>query len=383
MLLNESPFLYIAFVSLSETGVLKKVRAQFSEFSVYFKTAYLLIINSDSNTEEISVENIKVVSVKDRSILKRRIIKFDIIKKEIDLIVNISNKKPIVYFRYPGADYEFYKLLKFYRNIFWITEHQSIELKELLTTRKYIKYLSGRIWQKKIFSLLNMQVFVHHKIIEYHLGKGTNLRNPIVMINGIDVNSVNIVKDKGKYIRNTINMLFVGSIQKWHGLDRVIKGLDKYEKRDLININIVGNGEENIRLQKLTKMLKLENQIKFHTWKTSSELDYFFNSADIAIGSLAIHHAGIGSPLKIKEYCARGVPFIDSSDDADFKEDFPFLLKIKSEDTPLDFDEIIKFYKYVNENEHFRQEMRAFAKRNLDWEVKIKNLLQEIGKLYN
>ncbi len=89
------------------------------------------------------------------------------------------------------------------------------------------------------------------------------------------------------------------------------------------------------------------------------------------VEGLAIHRAGAGSPLKSKEYCARGIPFVDSAEDGDFHPEFLFRLKIDSSDCPLDIHQIIAGLgnPFCLDSDHpFK--MREYAKEKLGLEVK-------------
>ena len=49
------------------------------------------------------------------------------------------------------------------------------------------------------------------------------------------------------------------------------------------------------------------------------------------------------SVLKAREYCAWGIPFIITCTDPDFSDDFPFILRIPADETPVDLETVIEF----------------------------------------
>jgi len=186
----------------------------------------------------------------------------------------------------------------------------------------------------------------------------------------------------GKIIKNSDGIvgvtnevtLCVAHVAKWHGLDRLIKGITNYNGETEIKFHIIGEGTEIKKLKSLVSILKLEKYVIFHGFKTGKELDSFFDRCHIAIGSLAIHRAGSGSPLKSREYCARGIPFVDSVNDPDFSPDFPYRLKIDSNESLVDLEKIQNFAKNVLKDKEHPKKMRGYAQEKLDWSVKMRKL---------
>jgi hypothetical protein len=137
-------------------------------------------------------------------------------------------------------------------------------------------------------------------------------------------------------------------------------------------------------LKKLTKTLELSKFVIFHGPKHGEELDSLLDKAHAAIGSLGSHRKGLcaAAPIKTREYCARGIPFVISYDDVDFPDDFPYMLKVPADESPVDIEQILQFYDRIKEKE-FVKEMREYAEKNLSWEVKLKPVIDEINRLLN
>ena len=57
------------------------------------------------------------------------------------------------------------------------------------------------------------------------------------------------------------------------------------------------------------------------------------------------HRIGLSeSPtLKVREYCARGIPWIIACKDPDFPDDFPYILRVPPDESPIDIDPVIDF----------------------------------------
>lgn len=199
----------------------------------------------------------------------------------------------------------------------------------------------------------------------------------IEISNGIETNSIAVAEKRE--IDNEIHLIGVASIAYWHGYDRVIKGMYNYylEKIDKKKVffHIVGDStdKESMRYRDLVNEYKLSNYITFHGGKFGKELDILFNSADIAVGCLGCHRKGMkySKSLKNREYCARGIPFFYSEIDQAF-ENQDFIFKAPAADTPIDIEEIIKFF---YNNNFDRAKIRNYAIENLSWDKQFEKVL--------
>jgi len=244
--------------------------------------------------------------------------------------------------------------------------------------KKKLKLFVYKILEKKLFDYF-------HLIIEYAPEKKIldKYKNKIIMINnGLDLNSIKIKKAKNN--KKSINIISVANNSKWHGYDRIIKGLYEYYKNNPekeVFYHCVGEGSELENLKILTKELNLEKYVIFHGTKTGEELDEIVNKSDIAIGSLGMHRIDLkyASTLKLREYCARGIPFIYAYNDFDFNN-FKYSMKIDSNEKPVNINEVIEFYNSIK-NEHYIEEMRQYAEDNLTWDAKMKPVIEKINEL--
>lgn len=144
-------------------------------------------------------------------------------------------------------------------------------------------------------------------------------------------------------------MISIANVGKWHGYDRIIKGLYNYYKsnpKKEVYYYFVGEGSELHNLKKLTKELNMEKYVIFYGTKTGKDLDEIVNKSDVAFGSLANHRKNIylDSALKNREYCARGIPFVIASEDLDFPNNFEYVFRVSRDETPIDMIAIIDFY---------------------------------------
>ena len=134
-----------------------------------------------------------------------------------------------------------------------------------------------------------------------------------------------------------------------HGIDYSIYSLHEYNAHyansTKIVLHIVGDGPELPYLKELTDELGLNENVIFHGFKSGRELDEMFDICHIAIGSLAGFRVGLNelSSLKSREYCARGIPFLMASKDADFPDDFAWVQMVPANENLLDMNLVINF----------------------------------------
>lgn len=149
-------------------------------------------------------------------------------------------------------------------------------------------------------------------------------------------------------LEDTINLIAVAYIQKWHGFDRIIKGMHNYLSNSPqinIHLTIVGDGDVE-ELQTLAKQLRLNKYITFTGALSGDLLNHEFDQAHFAIGSLGRHRSGLKCMRSLKnvEYAARGICFAYSEDNPDF-DDKPFILKIPANESAIEIESIINFIK--------------------------------------
>lgn len=249
--------------------------------------------------------------------------------------------------------------------------------KEMIKNKNYFGYILDKIYYKKLISLVDYITVI--------LGKQMKLPSKFITIsNGINIKSIH--KKRQNYRKNKeFHMLGLANVQYWQGYDRIIKGIAIYRNNSCIKnkicFHIVGNGNKISELKELTKKNRLEKYIFFHGAKAGKDLDDFFNLCQVGIGTLGLHRKGlfIASPIKNREYCARGIPFIASFNDLDFPEDFPYIKRIPADDSAVNIEEIISFYSNMKiKFPNYIDDMRDYAEKYLSWEIKLKPVVDVI-----
>ncbi len=204
----------------------------------------------------------------------------------------------------------------------------------------------------------------------------------LIISNGIELDKINPKKNNLTKDSNSYRLVGLANIRFWHGYDRLIKGLHDYyantNPQVKIYFDIIGDSEnkESKEYKALVKEYSLEEYVIFHGVLNADELDVYFDNAAVAIGSLGIHRIGLkeAKPIKNREYCARGIPFMYAMIDRDF-DNTDFVLKAADDDSNIDINSIVSFLK---SNTFSIETERAYAKENLTWNVIVKKMMSKI-----
>ncbi|GMK41165.1 glycosyl transferase [Paenibacillus sp. CCS19] len=213
--------------------------------------------------------------------------------------------------------------------------------------------------------------------------EGLQKKGFIFTTNGVNVRSVFLKKN---IPHEGINLICVATFDHWHGYDRLIEGLRNYydtehvNKKQIVQIHMVGNGNVQPLIDQVNKY-NLNKYIKFHGVLRGVELDEVFDSMDIAVGNLGFHRIGVfaDTSIKIREYCARGIPFITALNDSDFPSDYAYLKKVPADESAIDILSIIMFYEKLKNNHlDYSKEMRRYAENHLTWEQKMRFIVESV-----
>jgi hypothetical protein len=97
------------------------------------------------------------------------------------------------------------------------------------------------------------------------------------------------------------------------------------------------------------------------------DLTKMMNECQVAAATLGLHRNEntVGSVLKVREYCARGIPFVYGYDDSCLNGDETFALKVESNDNPIDIDKVVQWVNEISNGQSIALQMRDFAKEKL------------------
>lgn len=199
--------------------------------------------------------------------------------------------------------------------------------------------------------------------------------------NGVDVEAIPLrVHQPAEDGR--LHFLAVAAMARWHGFDRIIEGVAQLpqEARRQVIVDMVGSeGDGSLaRWQQLVQDRGLEEQILFHGYQTGDALDALFAGADVGVCSLGLHRNGyqVASHLKLREYAARGLPFLYSAGDPSLPEKTDFCLKIPADDSPVPMEEAMTFARQMRSQPRIPRQMRAYAQQHMSWEKPMRTVLE-------
>lgn len=207
----------------------------------------------------------------------------------------------------------------------------------------------------------------------------------INMENGIDFDNIRF--SPTRFDDGEINLLAVSAMAPWHGYERLIEGLKNYYSADIappciVNLHLVGEGQEKENWQALVKAYGLERHVKFHGHKTGAALNDIFDFCKLCAGSLGFYKIGLlnPSPLKIREYAAMGKPFIYSTSDEKLDNNQTFCKRVPNDASPIDIADLVEFYSRIKTVDNLSVDMNKFALENYSWETQMQKLMDKINK---
>jgi len=290
-----------------------------------------------------------------------------------------ENLKPdVVYIRAPFTEYFYLRFLRALkrRGIKIVVEYPTFPYDheyKLKTILKRLALPADKFFRKKLRHYVSRAVtYTDYDEI---------FRIPAIKIeNGIDLDDVPLRKVSGN--KNVV-LIGVANLSAWHGYDRVIEGMNIYYRNGHdreVYFEIIGEGPQLPILKELIDNYKLNDYVHFHAALTGTALDEMFDKAHIGIGSLGMHRINLkdGAPLKSREYCARGIPFIIAYKDNDFTDKLKYVLNIPPNDEPVDINEILTFADTAAGTE-VADQMRNYAKKNISWENKLQPVIAALA----
>ncbi len=299
--------------------------------------------------------------------------------------IGVLGPHDVLYYRYsaPFLPYFPSKYLRRFRTCRIVTEHQTKELDEFKLNGDTLSY-----WSEYFFGMLlrrqaDAVIGVTDEITRYEVARARDPEKTHLTIgNGFAVQSVP-VKCAPHHSGTDFHLLCVANVSRWHGLDRLFQGLARYNGMSEVLLHIAGDGAELPYLRKLANDLGISDQVVFHGFLTGEALNALFNRCHVAVGSLGAHRLGLqeASILKARDYCARGIPFIYGTSDPDFPTDFPYVLHLPADESPIDIERVLAFGQEICADPDHPQKMRRYAEERLDWSVKMRILKGFLEKL--
>ncbi|TJY42757.1 glycosyltransferase family 4 protein [Cohnella pontilimi] len=374
--------LYIAFVDMRNVqgnpGVIKKIKFQtkalknlgYNVFHCALEGEKVFIYNNEQK------EDITIKMFSTRQTIVRSILKW--IEK---------NKVSFCYIRYAYSDPLY---------IYMLAKLKKSGARLVVEVPTY-PYRQEKISKKKLFDINKIKVAID-VIFSHFLKRYVELLttfmpfdkifgvNTIQIENGIDLDSVNIRTPVQR--ENELHLLGLATMYDWQGFDRVIEGMLKYySKKDAkvrIYFHLVGEGNALSKWESLVEEYRLNEYVTFHGTLHGEELDKVFNYCDIGLGALGYYVLGrnSGSSLKIREYCARGLPFIYAYEETLLVDNnYFFANKLPNTAEPIDMEKLLKFHESLRTDKNVAIVMRNFAAEHFTWEKQFSRVLGELNEV--
>lgn len=255
---------------------------------------------------------------------------------------------------------------------------RDVRHKKLLDSRRYASYFAHRVYAGLEAGRARHATKYMDYAISY-LKEDTIWGVPnIPYDNGIDLSSIPL--KRARIADGIVKMLAVAKFAPHHGIDRLIRGISEYRGTRQIHLILVGVGTESSALEALVSECGLEEVVEFAGVAVGDELDGLFDECDIAIGSLGLHRIGIslGSTMKSREYCARGIPFVYSFPEKGFTGTEEFTLLLPSTEKAVNIEKVISFADEMASKPEVHEEMRRFAEQRFDWKIQMGTVLASL-----
>ncbi|MDZ5784220.1 glycosyltransferase [Marinococcus luteus] len=193
--------------------------------------------------------------------------------------------------------------------------------------------------------------------------------------NGIDLTATPVVQKKQRNRSSAFVLAGVANLAPWHAYDRVIRGLKGCPEYVNPEFHIIGDGPVKEELKQLAADQGVEDRVIFHGTLTGSELNQMMENVDVGVGILGNHRRNFfgDSSLKNREYCARGLPFMISSEDSDFPVHLSFVFRTPADDAEVDIERLFAEYRQYR-SRNTPAYIRSYAEQHLSWEQKLKHV---------
>ena len=246
--------------------------------------------------------------------------------------------------------------------------------------------LERRLTRKIIFKCSKVFDVIKNKYVDFYTLIGDKaesyMNKPALNIdNGICLDFIPLRKSEINC--NEIHCLGLASMSRWQGYDRFIQGLYEYKQNggsERIFLHLAGSeGDGSLdEWKKLSVLYNLEESVIYEGPVYGEELDRLFDLCDIGLGTLAGHRTreGISSALKVREYVARGLPFIYSGKDNLINKNLDFVFEVPKNNTPIDMKTVVEFVKYTKNKPFLIEKMRNYAEKYMTWEEQMNKIIK-------
>ncbi len=155
--------------------------------------------------------------------------------------------------------------------------------------------------------IITVSSYLKEKIMEeYGLAEDKFLVQP----NAVDLDRFDISQREAKPLKDSkeVTIGFVGGFYPWHGLDFLLEVFGELlSTGQQAKLVLIGDGPERLKIETQVNQLNLQNKVSFIGAVSPKELPSYLKNFDIGVMPNSNDY---GSPMKIFEYMAAGVPVV-------------------------------------------------------------------------
>ena len=199
------------------------------------------------------------------------------------------------------------------------------------------------------------------------------------VVNGVDVERLPLHQPLKE---GPVSLLALASMSRWQGYDRLIHSLAAYDGTEKVVVHMVG-GEGDGSLaewRQLAQDLGVQDRVIFHGEVFGERLNALAAACDLGVGGLALHRKQQfkSMTLKLREYMARGLPFLYAVEDPSVPREPRFCLQLPNDDSPIDMTEIVRFALRTRLDDEAPRLMRKHAREHMSWQGVMKSILEKV-----
>jgi hypothetical protein len=383
----------VTYLTIGEAsaGVSKKLKDKTESLREAGLDVHLVMVGADKNATSSTITQLDVNQSLSQKIGRLFFLwRFSIVLEQRALYKEALkwvrlHPADLILFRYPVSDFFlWWFMLRCKQHV--VFEYNTIEIRELNLRRSGSFYYQYFYWSERIFGKMvrsySSGIIGVTPEIATHQSNMVGGKIPTTSIsNGIDVERVTQHRDLKFDGSELVIVLLAGSQAQWHGVDILLRSLSKVKGDCKIKCFLVGQ----ITQQQQEYALKLSNVTVLPS-QYGVDLDRLLDQCHIGMGTLGFESSFLtqACPLKVREYWARGIPFVIAYEDADLinnAEMEPFFLRLEVKDGLIDLNEVIGFAKKLDASDNVASRLRELAARQIDYRVKAMQYVSFINSL--
>lgn len=258
----------------------------------------------------------------------------------------------------------------------FIVEHPTYPLENGRTTSLLRKPVFK--YNEWIFSRLEKYIDLY-TLIGAPCGEKLNGIPAMNIVNGVDVERLPLHQPRKA---KDIGLLALASMSHWQGYDRLIESLAAYRGDAEITIHMVGGeGDGSLAVwKKLAQERGVAEHVIFHGEMFGEKLNELIANCDVGVGGLGLYRKQQfqSMTLKLREYMARGLPFVYAVDDPSVPENARFCVRLPNDDSPIDMNRLVAFANHTRQDAEVPALMRRYAQEHMSWQGVLKTVLEKV-----